>query len=190
MRLNKKECNWISVTFFHSHIQWTPFICLTIFNDAKLQCAVAFKKYLARVVFIEFVESTRPGGKWSKENYLRKYRPIFILLSDLQLENKRTLQKSSPVTSNEVRSSPPQLFLLKGILKTYKKSTGEPSCQSAISIKLQSNFIENTLQYGCCPVNLLHIFRTPLHKNTSGELFLEGGGKRYEKLKVIKFSHL
>ena len=34
------------------------------------------------------------------------------------------------------------------------------------------NFIEITLPYGCSPVNLLHIFRTPFPKNTSGGLLL------------------
>ena len=42
-----------------------------------------------------------------------------------------------------------------------------------ISIKLQSNFSEITLQLGCFPVNLLHIFRTPFLKNTSGGLLLK-----------------
>ena len=42
-------------------------------------------------------------------------------------------------------------------------------CRNVISIKLQSNFIEITL-HGCSPVNLLHIFRTPFTKNTSGWL--------------------
>ena len=41
-------------------------------------------------------------------------------------------------------------------------------------IKLQSNFIEIALWQGCTPVNLLHIFRTPFPKNTSGRLFLHG----------------
>ena len=45
-------------------------------------------------------------------------------------------------------------------------------CQSVISIKLQRNFIEITLCHGCFPVNLLHIFRTPFLKNTSGWLLL------------------
>ena len=35
------------------------------------------------------------------------------------------------------------------------------------------NFIEITLRHGCSPVNLLHIFRIPFLKNTSGELLLE-----------------
>ena len=38
--------------------------------------------------------------------------------------------------------------------------------------KLQSNFIEITLQHGCSPVDLLHIFRTTFPKNTSGGLLL------------------
>ena len=35
------------------------------------------------------------------------------------------------------------------------------TCRKAISIKLLCNFTEVTLQHGCSPVNLLHIFRTP-----------------------------
>ena len=45
-------------------------------------------------------------------------------------------------------------------------------CWSAISIKLQSNFIEIVLWQWCSPVNLLHFFRTPFSKNTSGWLLL------------------
>ena len=41
-----------------------------------------------------------------------------------------------------------------------------------ISIKLQSNFIEITLRHGCSLLNLLHIFRIPFLKNTSGWLLL------------------
>ena len=48
----------------------------------------------------------------------------------------------------------------------------EHTCQSAISIKLQSKFIEITLRHGCSPVNLLHIFRTSFDRNTSGRLLL------------------
>ena len=36
--------------------------------------------------------------------------------------------------------------------------------------KLQNNFIEITFWHVCSPVNLLHIFRTPFLKNTSGRL--------------------
>ena len=67
------------------------------------------------------------------------------------------------------------MFLRKAVLKTCSKFTGEHPCRSAISIKLQSSFIEITLRHGCSPVNLLHIFRTPFPRNTSEWLLLENG---------------
>ena len=66
------------------------------------------------------------------------------------------------------RSSPPWVFLGKGVLKIYSKFTAEHPCRSVITIKLQSNFIEITLRHGCSRVNLLHIFRTLFLKNISG----------------------
>ena len=68
------------------------------------------------------------------------------------------------------RSIPWEVFLWKGILKISTKFIGEHSCRSVISIKSQSNVIEITLQHGCSPVNLLHIFRTLFPKNTAGWL--------------------
>ena len=62
-----------------------------------------------------------------------------------------------------IRSSHSEVFLGKGVLKICCKFTGERPCRSAISIKLQI----------CSPANLLHIFRTPFSKNTSGRLLLE-----------------
>ena len=38
--------------------------------------------------------------------------------------------------------------------------------------KVVYNFIEIALRHGCSPVNLLHIFRTPFLRNTTGWLFL------------------
>ena len=70
------------------------------------------------------------------------------------------------------RSSRPVVFLGKGVLKICIKFTGEHSCRRAVSIKLLCNFFEIALRHGCSPVNLLHIFRTPFLKNTSGRLLL------------------
>ena len=58
------------------------------------------------------------------------------------------------------RSVQPKVFLGKGILKIWNKSTGEHSSRIVISVRLLCNFIEITLRQGCSPVNLLHIFRT------------------------------
>ena len=66
-------------------------------------------------------------------------------------------------------SSPSEVFLGQGVLKICSKFTGEHPCRSAISIKL----FEITLWDGYSPVNLLHIFRTPFYKNTSGGLLLK-----------------
>ena len=72
-----------------------------------------------------------------------------------------------------IRSSHPEVFLRKCVLKIYSKFTGEHPCRSAISTKLQSNFIEIALQHVCAPVNVLHIFRKPFSKNISGRLLLK-----------------
>ena len=39
--------------------------------------------------------------------------------------------------------------------------------------KVALQLIEITLWHVCSPVNLLHIFRTPFYKNTSGSLLLK-----------------
>ena len=65
------------------------------------------------------------------------------------------------------------MFLAKDVLKILSKFTGKHPCRSVISIKLLCNFIEITLRHGCSPVNLLHIFKTPFTKNTSGWLLFE-----------------
>ena len=70
------------------------------------------------------------------------------------------------------KSSRPEVYLRKGALKVCSKFTGEYPCRNAISIKLQRNFIEITLWYGCSPVTLLHIFRTPFPRNNCGRLLL------------------
>ena len=62
------------------------------------------------------------------------------------------------------RSSCPKAFLRKGVLKICSKITGEHPCRSAISIKMQRNFIEITLRHGCSPVN------SPFARTTSGGL--------------------
>ena len=70
------------------------------------------------------------------------------------------------------RSSHPEVFLRKGVLKIWSKFSGEHPCRSVISIKLQRNFIEIALRHGCFPVNLQPIFRTLFLKNFSGRLIL------------------
>ena len=87
------------------------------------------------------------------------------------------------------RSSHPEVLLRKGVLKMCSKFTGEHPCRSVISIKLQSNFIEITLRHGRSPVNLLHIFKTPLLTNTSSWLLLDIYLTWKNNLKSCHFCH-
>ena len=80
------------------------------------------------------------------------------------------------------RSSPPEVFLRKGISIICCKFTREHPCWSAILIKLQSNFIEIEHRHGCSSVNLLHIFRTPFIKNTYGWQLLNNLSSRHNNI--------
>ena len=67
----------------------------------------------------------------------------------------------------------------KGDPKNSAKFTGKHLCQTEATLQrcswekvLQSNFIEITLRHGYSAVKLLHIFRTPFPRNTSGWLLL------------------
>ena len=70
------------------------------------------------------------------------------------------------------RSSHPEVFIGRGVLKICSKFTGEHPCLSVISIKLLCNFNETTHRHMCSPANFLHNFRTPFPKNNCGRLLL------------------
>ena len=89
------------------------------------------------------------------------------------MRNKRTWRIFESILM--YRSSPPDVFLGKGVLKICSKFTGEHPCRSVISINLQSKFIEIALRHRCSPVHLLYIFRKPFPRNTSGWLLLYVG---------------
>ena len=95
---------------------------------------------------------------------------IFLFRINLTFRDILTLLTGQLI---RYRSSHPEMFLVKCVLKICSKFTGEHPCRSVISIKLQIKFIEITLRYGCSPVILMHIFRTPFTKSTSGGLLLQ-----------------
>ena len=79
---------------------------------------------------------------------MNKLRRKFYGVSFECRDAVRSTKWSRPnFTSNINKSSPPKVFLRKGVLKIYSKFkfTGEFPCQRVISIKLLSNFIEITL---------------------------------------------
>ena len=103
------------------------------------------------------------------------YQPNFVKLQYLYLGTSRTVivvMIKDRYKIRILRSSLPEVFFGKGVMKLCNKFTGEFPYRCVISIKLLCNFIEIALRYGCYPVNLLHIFRTSFYKNTSGRLLL------------------
>ena len=91
----------------------------------------------------------------------------------IQVKKKKKSQSTCYIHNNYInvinRSSSPEVFLGKSVLKISSKFTGEHPMLK-FDLKLQSNFIEITIWHGRSPVNLLHIFRAPFPKNISGRL--------------------
>ena len=126
-------------------------------------------------------------------NVLSSIYDIWCFFCDFQLSNRALLswtvkmlvEKTNQISKS--RGSHLEMFLGKGVLKICSKFTGEHPCRSAISVKLQSNFIEITLRHGCSPLNLLYIFRTPFTKNTFWRLLLKKyleQTKRFDPLSI------
>ena len=81
-------------------------------------------------------------------------REVFIMNCSRQITTK--------IFVLVIRKQSFNLFLGKGVLKICSKFTGEQKICFATLLN----------RHGCSPVNLLHIFRTPFSKNTSGGLLL------------------
>ena len=129
--------------------------CRSLFLIKRLfarRPATLLKKDFNTVVFL-----------WILQNFLKatfSYRTPLVTASANTLRCLRQLII--------YRSSPPEAFLENGVLNICSKFTEEHSCRSAISEKLETNFIEITLPYRCCLVNLLHVFKTSLRTSVQG----------------------
>ena len=67
---------------------------------------------------------------------------------------------------SELQKSYPEVFLRKGFLKNMQQIYKKTSMPKLLGIGASCSD-------DCSPVSLLHIFRTPFPKNTSGWLFLQ-----------------
>ena len=122
---------------------------------SKIETVISNDKE-ATQIFNSFFLNIVPNLKFSpKENYV------------VELGND-----NEPMLNYINRNSPPEVFLKNGDLKIFSKFTGEHPYRSAVSVKLRSNFIEIALPHGSSLVNLLHIFRAPFYKSSSGGLLL------------------
>ena len=96
--------------------------------------------------------------------YLQWYLALIDYVVTIDYFNKQDTPKQNKATNKlHVRSSRPDVFLGKVVLKICKKFTGESLCRSVIQKSCFAN---------CSPVNLQHIFQTLFPKNTSGRLLL------------------
>ena len=111
----------------------------------------------------------------TKRAFKMKWKAFFMIFKGLSIKYiAHFLERESPTLkvshkNRYVRSSRSEMFLRKVVLKICSKFTREHPSRSVIC---NCNFIEIALQHGCSPVDLLHIFRTPSLKNTSGRLLL------------------
>ena len=110
------------------------FFCL-LYNIFKISSIVMLPRNMPLITFSNFVV---------KSSNQSKYLPAF------------------PNVLRLFRSSRPEVFLGKGILKICSKFTGEHTCRST----------PIALRHGYSPINLLHIFGISFLKNTSGRLLL------------------
>ena len=79
---------------------------------------------------------------WFMPTNPKDFNPLTdnITLSIKELKIWRSFKQGSFILI-KCTSSHPEVFLRKGVLKMCSKFTGEHPCRSAISIKLQSNFV-------------------------------------------------
>ena len=97
------------------------------------------------------------------ETSLRRRMPggtlMIVLISNEVWLNICSVCANDEIIFNKfsyIQKQPPRGVPTKGVVKICSKFTG----------------FEITCRHGCSPVNLLHIFRTPFLKNTSGWLLL------------------
>ena len=83
------------------------------------------------------------------------------------------------------RSSFPEVFCEKRILKNFAKFTGKHLCHSLFFNKIACSFIKKRLWYRCFPVNFVKFLKTPFfHKTAPGDCFW----KMFYKKSALDFS--
>ena len=99
-----------------------------------------------------------------KNQYLFYHRKIDTSVTGQKDDNSlflyfMVLKDNLLISSASFRSSHPEAFLGKGVLKICSKFTGEHPCRSVIWIKLLCIFIAITLRHGCSPCKFAAYFQ-------------------------------
>ena len=99
---------------------------------------------------------------------LRNWKPI-----DFHCRFKIFLLESSAVSilCHKIRSSPLQMFIKTGVLKSFAIFTGKHKSWCHFLMKLQASRSANRLQHRCFPMNIAKFLRIPFLQNTTGGCF-------------------
>ena len=174
----KKECNFelkknLERFMKHKFIVSDKVIGHIFFSLHLLSCYLILHLHAGTKLTIKSKKKKGKGG--NKKNTRLPQTKLLHASFDLHMRNYLKIdcyfQKISHL--RKCRGSHLEVFLGKGVLKICSKFTGEHPCRGEIWIKLESNFIEITLRYGCSPEYSQHIFRAYFSKNLSGWLLLK-----------------
>ena len=97
-----------------------------------------------------------------------------ICKEPLPLQWCKTKSKSNEITKRlpDVRSSRPEVFCKKGVLRSFAKPAGIHLCQSFFFNRVAGlrppTLLKNRLWHRCFPVNCAKFLRTPFLHNASG----------------------
>ena len=123
----------------------------------------------AMYMLLFFVDYLKRTVNFSQENIWNKICITDYKTTVLELLLQTVSTEWLPaINSQGTKVRPLEVFLGKSVLKICSKFTGEHPCWSVISSNRNWNY---TLAWAFS-LNLLHIFRTPFPKNTSGGLLL------------------
>ena len=123
----------------------------------------------AMSMLLFFVDYLKRTANFSQENIWNKICMTDYKTTVLELLLQTVSTEWLPaINSQGTKVRPLEVFLGKSVLKICSKFTGEHPCWGVISSNRNWNY---TLAWAFS-LNLLHIFRTPFPKNTSGGLLL------------------
>ena len=117
-------------------------------------------KFLINIMFDVYVLATKVC---LYRNYIKLYIDLCLIFLDFYTKG---------------RSSRPEVFLKKCVLRNLAKFVGKYLCQISFSIKLQARpatLLKIRLWHRCFPVNFAKFLRTHFLQNTSGGCFCKVG---------------
>ena len=140
----------------------------------ELRCGayVLYKSLKISVSDFELLILARPsklGNGWEGFSLSLLYFSLFSYFQSFE-DNKIGQEKSN---SSNLDESTPSYFEKQPFRGVLRKKCSEIMQQIYRRTPMPNcDFNKVTLRHGCSPVHLLHIFRTPLPKSTSGRLLL------------------